>query len=91
MAKQEIKNKLHELIDTIEDEHVLRMLGEFVIPYVIHLWSRKPGDDNLTGEQGVQLDDIITGFGRIEIVSYEEFTQNIDDWLTRLDTPGRNN
>lgn len=81
--KDKLKKRLHELIDGIEDEQVLNVLNNNVVPYVIQFWTKRP-DDDLTEEQGKQLDDLIAGAGREETISYEEFAKNIDEWIDSL-------
>jgi hypothetical protein len=49
--KEELKQKLYKLIDSIEDEHVLNVLNEDVVPYVIENRTKEKVDDDLTEEQ----------------------------------------
>jgi hypothetical protein len=52
-SKQQIKDELHKLIDSIEDEETLNVLNEDVVPYVIENKTMPSEDeeDELTQEQ----------------------------------------
>jgi hypothetical protein len=43
--REELKKKLHELIDGIEDEHILNMLNKDVIGYMVSAIDEEPNDD----------------------------------------------
>jgi predicted transcriptional regulator len=88
--QEELKKKLHELIDSIEDEHTLSMLNEDVVPYVIENRTKELDDieDNLTDEQLKDLDEAIAEADRGETISYEEFKKNMDQWFTKLKSTG---
>ena len=84
--KEELKKKLHELIDSIEDEHILSVLNEDIVPYVIENRSKEADDveDGLTEEQLKELDEAIAEVDRGETISFEEFKKNMEEWRTRL-------
>jgi predicted transcriptional regulator len=84
--KEELKKKLHELIDSIEDEHTLSVLNEDIVPYVIENRTEETHDieDDLTEEQLKDLDESIAEADRGETISYEEFKKNMEEWRTKL-------
>jgi rubrerythrin len=85
----ELKKKLHELIDNIDDEHTLSVLNDDVVPYVIENRTKEADDeadeaeDNLTEEQLKKLDDAIKEADRGETISDEEFRKAMARWLTK--------
>lgn len=84
-TKQELKEELHRLIDSIEDEHVLNVLNEDIVPYVIENRTKEmdEADDDLTEEQEKELQEAIAEADRGETVSYEEFKKAMFRWLTK--------
>ena len=84
--QEELKKKLHELIDSIDDEHILNVLNEEVVPYVIENRKKEldEEDDDLTEEQLKELDEAIAEVDRGETITYEEFKKNMEEWRTRL-------
>ena len=77
--KEELKKKLHELIDSIEDEHILKVLNEDVIAYMITTLDGDTNEDeddiedDLTEEQLKDLDESIAEADRGETITLEEF------------------
>lgn len=88
--QEELKKKLHELIDSIDDEHTLGVLNEDVVPYVIENRTKESDDieNDLTDEQLKDLDEAIAEANRGETISYEGFKTNMDEWLTKLKSTG---
>jgi hypothetical protein len=88
--QEELKKKLHELIDSIDDEHTLSILNEDIVPYVIENRTKEKdeADDDLTEEQLKELDEAIAEANRGETISYEEFKKNMEEWRTRLGSTG---
>jgi predicted transcriptional regulator len=80
--KEELKDQLYKLIDSIEDEHILQLLKDDVVPYVIE------GKEELTEEQERELDEAIKEADAGNIISYEEFRQNMDEWVTKFKSTG---
>jgi hypothetical protein len=86
--QEELKKKLHELIDSIEDEHTLSVLHEDIVPYVIENRSKEAdaeadeAEDNLTEEQLKQLEKAIKEADEGKTMSYEEFKKRMSQWLT---------
>jgi hypothetical protein len=86
--QEELKKKLHELIDSIDDEHTLSVLNEDVVPYVIENRTKEAdeeadeAEDNLTEEQLKELDQAIKEADEGKTISYEEFKRRMSKWLT---------
>ena len=85
--QEELKKKLHELIDSIEDEHILNVLNEDVVPYVIENRTKEADEEadaaenNLTEEQLKQLEKAIKEADEGKTMSYEEFKKRMSRWL----------
>jgi PHD/YefM family antitoxin component YafN of YafNO toxin-antitoxin module len=88
--KEELKQKLYKLIDSIEDEHTLNVLHEDVVPYLIENKTKELDDaeDDLTEDQLKELDEAIAEADRGDTISYEDFKKNMDEWRTRLKSTG---
>jgi hypothetical protein len=90
MNQEELKKKLHELIDSIDDEHTLSVLNEDIVPYVIENRTKEAdeeadeAEDNLTEEQLKDLEESIAEADRGETISFEEFKKNMEEWRTKL-------
>ena len=91
--QEELKKKLHELIDSIDDEHVLNVLNEDIMPYVIENRTKEAdeeadeAEDNLTEEQLKELDEAIAEVDRGETISFEsfeEFKKNMEEWRASI-------
>jgi len=81
---EELKKRLHELIDSIDDEHTLSVLNEDIMPYVIENRTKEADDaeDNLTKEQKEKLEQAIKEADEGKAMSYDEFKQRMSQWLT---------
>jgi len=81
---EELKKRLHELIDSIDDEHTLSVLNEDIVPYVIENRTKEAdeADDNLTEEQQEKLERAIKEAKEGKTMSYEEFKRRMSQWLT---------
>ncbi len=86
-SKQQLKEELHNLIDSIDDEHVLNVLNEEVVPYIVQNRSTQTEDD-LTTAQQQELEEAITEADRGETVSFEEFKASMDKWRTEYKSTG---
>src|SRR5687768_8006394 len=87
--KEELKKKLHELIDSIDDEHTLNVLNEDVVPYVIENRTKEAdeAEDDLTEEELKELDEAIEEVDRGETISFEsfdEFKKNMEEWRASI-------
>lgn len=82
--KEELKQKLYKLIDSIEDEHVLNVLNEDIVPYVIENRTKeKDEEDDLTEEQLKELDEAIQEIERGETISWEELKKEMAAWRSK--------
>ncbi|HEX6426081.1 MAG TPA: hypothetical protein VF008_00295 [Niastella sp.] len=88
--KDELKKKLHGLIDGIDDEHVLNVLNEDVIAYMISTMNEDTNEDeddfedDLTEEQLKELDEAIKEVDEGKTISNEEFKLRMSRLRTKL-------
>jgi hypothetical protein len=84
-SKEELKIKLHKLIDSIEDEELLNALNEDIIPSVIENYSREMNEEeNDSHAEGIPgLDAALNGTENIEPISPEEFKKMTEKWGTK--------
>jgi hypothetical protein len=90
--KEELKKKLHGLIDGIEDEQILKVLNEDVIAYMVTTIDEEPNEDEdededkdeLTEEQLKQLNDAIKEADEGKTISNEEFKKRMARWLPNI-------
>ena len=86
--REELKKKLHDLIDGIEDEHILNMLNKDVINYMVSTMDEEINDDedepddDLTEEQQAKLEQAIKEADEGKTISYEEFKKSMSRCLT---------
>lgn len=80
MAKAEIKKKLHQFIDMIEDESQLQMLND-----AAEVYATKQPDiiDLLTPEQLNRLEDSINQADEGKLTPHEEVKKISSQWLTK--------
>ena len=80
MSKDKIKQKIHLLIDEMDDETALQMLYEDAVEYKT---ASNIEDDDLTQEQWADIEkareQIIIG----EYHTYEEVKEHFSKWLTK--------
>ena len=77
MSKEEIKKKIHELIDCIDDETALQMLYEDAVEYTT---SSETRDDNLTDEQWASIKKGMQQIENAEYYTHEEVMEKIKAW-----------
>ena len=83
-SKQQVKEELHKLIDSIEDEETLNVLNEDVVPYVIEKRNKEQdGEEELTKEQEEELDEAIRQADAGEVISWEELLKETKRWHTK--------
>jgi hypothetical protein len=82
-SKEELKKELHQLIDSIDDEHILNVLNEDVVPYVLDNRTKELDEDDLTEEQEKELEKAIKEADAGETVSFEEYLKATARWRTR--------
>ena len=78
---EDLKRKLHRLIDEIEDEETLNMLMEEAVAYT----AGKSANiiDELTPPQLEELDEAIKEADRGEGVTLEEFRKEMKAWIKK--------
>jgi hypothetical protein len=83
-SKDKLKKKLHDLIDSIEDEGLLKILNEDISPYILKNREAKTDeDDDLTKEERKKLEAAIKEADKGETISHREFKTAMAKWLTR--------
>ena len=85
-SKEQLKIELHKLIDDIDDEELLTVLNEDILPSVIENHSKEMSDE----EENDSADEEITGIDaalkeadRGEPISLEEFKKMTEKWSGR--------
>ncbi len=81
-SKEELKKELHARIDSIEDEHILNVLNDDIVPYVIENRTKENDeeDDYLTEEQERELEEAIRQADAGETVTAEEYLNATARW-----------
>ena len=84
-SKKQLKKELHQLIDSIEDEHVLNLLNDDVVPYIIQnrIKEADAGEDDLTQEQIIILEDRFREMESGEYLTMNDFKKAMNRWLTK--------
>lgn len=83
-SKKQLKEELHQLIDSIDDEHVLQTLSEDIVPYVAQKHVQEMDIDQLTIQQQQELDEAIAEADRGETVSFDQFKASMDKWRVEI-------
>lgn len=81
-TKEELKQELYKLIDSIEDEHVLNVLNEDIVPYVIKNRTKETDEagDDLTEEQLQRLDAAVRQAEEGKTITLAEFNHRMAGW-----------
>ncbi len=82
-SKKQLKEELHQLIDSIDDEQVLQTLNEDIVPYVT-----QKNDESLTAQKQQELEEAIAAADKGETVSFDEFKAGMDKWRTAYKSTG---
>lgn len=72
---KEVKSKIYQLVDAIEDENILQMVMEDVAYYA----SDKDITDELTKEQLKELDDAIFEADNNETINWSDFKKEMNE------------
>lgn len=75
MGKQ-VKSKIYQLLDTIEDETVLNQVMEDIAFYA----SKKDILDTLTPAQARELDNALKEASNKETITLNEFKKEMNEW-----------
>lgn len=73
---EEVKSKLHLLIDSIEDENVLQMVMEDVAWYA----NKKDIIDDLNEVELKELDEAISEADNNETIDWKDFKKEMNEW-----------
>ena len=83
-SKEELKAELHKLIDSIDDEELLNLLNEDILPAIIENHSKPFSEEehDLHDQEIIGLNDALTETDTQEPVSPEEFKKMTEKWGT---------
>jgi len=76
---KEVKSKIYQLIDSIEDESILQMVMEDVAYYA----SNKDITDELSEQQKKELDEAISEADNNETIDWNDFKKEMNEWKKR--------
>ena len=82
-SKEQLKIELHKLIDDIDDEELLTVLNEDILPSVIENHSKELSDEeqNDSPEEEISgIDAALKEADRGEPISLEEFKKMSEKW-----------
>lgn len=81
-TKEELKKELHNLIDNIQDEHILHVLNDDIVPYIIENRTgvQDAEEDPLTDEQLKKLEEAIQQADEGKVMNLEEFKKKMASW-----------
>ena len=74
--KEELKQQLHALVDSIDDAAKLQMLMEDAEAYL----ADTEEEDDMTKEETAELDKAIAEAERGETISWEELKSKMEEW-----------
>lgn len=77
-----LKQQLHSLIDSIEDEQILKVLAEDIVPFVMnsHTENENSADDDLSTEQMAELEAAYKKMEAGEIAAMADFREAMSKW-----------
>ena len=73
---KEVKSKIYEILEGIEDEAVLNQVMEDVVFYA----SKKDIVDELSSNQLKELDEAIAEADNKQSITWEEFKKEMNEW-----------
>jgi len=85
-TKEELKSELHKLIDSIDDEEILEVLNDEIIPAVIENHSKEFSDDaehDSHEENIIGIDEALSEIDTHDPLSAEEFKKMAEKWGTK--------
>ncbi len=85
-TKEELKTELHKLIDSIEDEEILQVLNDDIIPAVIENHSKEFSDEEVHDsheEHIIGIDQALSEIDTNDPLSPEEFKKMAEKWGTK--------
>ena len=78
MSKEEIKQKIHRLIEEIEDETALQILYEDAVEYNT---KSDVGEEELPEEQWAKIEKARSEIRKGQFHTYDEVKQHFAKWL----------
>ena len=82
MSKEELKQKIHRLVDEIEDEKILNMLYEDAVEYK----TSSDVVDELTDEQWAEIEEGLRQVENGEFMTQEEMLEKFRQWRKLTDS-----
>jgi anti-sigma28 factor (negative regulator of flagellin synthesis) len=82
MSKESLRNKLHEIVDSIEDEQALSILMEDAVMYQTRQ-TEEVDADGLTASQWAKIEESRQQIRDGHYKTYEEVKAHFDKWLTK--------
>lgn len=82
MSKESLRNKLHEIVDSIEDEQVLNILMEDAVMYQTQQVEEVDAD-GLTASQWAKLEEAEQEIKNGNFFTHEEMKAHFAQWLTK--------
>ena len=76
---KELKSKIYQLVDSIENEYILQMVMEDVAYYA----SDKDVTDELTKDQLKELDEAISEADKNDTMDWNDFKKEMNEWKKR--------
>ena len=77
---KEVKSKIYQLLDSIEDENILQMIMEDVAYYA----SNKDIIDELSEQQLKELNRAISEADNNETIDWENFKKEMNEWKKKM-------
>ena len=75
----EVRSKIHQLIDSIEDEKILQLVMEDVAYYA----NEKDVTDELNEQQLKELDHAISEADNNETINWDDLKKELNEWRKR--------
>lgn len=83
-SKQQLKDELHKMIDSIDDEHSLNLLNEEIVPYLIENRDKEGySSEALSDEEEQELNEAIRQADAGEVISWDDLLKKTERWHTR--------
>lgn len=83
-SKQQLKDELHKMIDSIDDEHSLNLLNEEIVPYLIENRDREGcSSEALSDEEEQELNEAIRQADAGEVISWDDLLKKTERWHTK--------
>ena len=76
---KEVKSKIYQMVDSIEDENILQMVMEDVAYYA----SDKDVGNELTKDQLKELDEAISEADKNKTMDWNDFKKEMNEWKKR--------